>query len=143
MRHEIACKRVTHLAFNAHIDDHVVRMDTEKQFGGMNEGPQPKPMLLAALAGCTGMDVVALLNKMRIAFDDIDLSVSGELTDEHPKYYTKIHVVYEIMGRNLDAAGIEKAVRMSQEKYCGVSYMLRQACELTWEIRLKELQPLN
>ncbi|MDX1906296.1 MAG: OsmC family protein [Bacteroidia bacterium] len=143
MKHEIVAKRVTHLAFNAHIDNHLVRMDTEKQFGGNNEGPQPKPLLLAALAGCTGMDVVALMNKMRISFEDIDLVVSGELTEEHPKYYHKIHIVYEILGNNLDLAQIEKAVTLSQEKYCGVTYMLRQAATITWEIRLKEMAALS
>ncbi|MDX2283101.1 MAG: OsmC family protein [Bacteroidia bacterium] len=137
MTHEVSCKRVTRLAFNAHIDSHLVRMDTDRQYGGLDEGPQPKPLLLAALAGCTGMDVVSLLQKMHVPFDDIDLIVTGELTDEHPRYYRKIHVVYELYGPDLDEEKIEKAVRLSQEKYCGVSYMLRQAAELTWEIRLK------
>jgi putative redox protein len=143
MKHEISCRRVTNLAFNAHIERHVVRMDTEKQFGGMDEGPQPKPLLLAALAGCTGMDVVALLSKMRVAFDDLDLIVSGELTEEHPKYYHKIHVIYEVIGSNLDLPAIEKAVRMSQEKYCGVTYMLQQAATITWEIRHREPAPIR
>lgn len=137
MTHEVSCKRVTRLAFNAHIDSHLVRMDTDRQYGGLDEGPQPKPLLLAALAGCTGMDVVSLLQKMHVPFDDIDLIVTGELTEEHPRYYRKIHVVYELYGPDLDEEKIEKAVRLSQEKYCGVSYMLRQAAELTWEIRLK------
>jgi putative redox protein len=137
MTHEVSCKRVTRLAFNAHIDSHLVRMDSDRQYGGLDEGPQPKPLLLAALAGCTGMDVVSLLQKMQVPFEDIDLIVTGELTDEHPRYYRSIHVVYELYGRDLDQEKIEKAVRLSQEKYCGVSYMLRQAAELTWEIRLK------
>lgn len=80
------------------------------------------------------MDVVSLLAKMRVNFDAFDIDVSGELTEEHPKYYHKIHVIYRFRGEQIDRGKVEKAVALSQEKYCGVSAMLRKAADLSYEI---------
>ena len=81
------------------------------------------------------MDVVSLLNKMRVPFEDIKIKVTAELTEEHPKYYHKIHLTYLIKGKDLDDVKVRKAVSLSQEKYCGVSAMLRKVAELTYEIQ--------
>ncbi len=122
------------MAFNAHVQDHEIRMDADPDVGGENSGPTPKPLLLVSLAGCTGMDVVSLLKKMRQDYDEFKIKVTAEQTDEHPKYYKTIHVEYKFKGADLDDSKVKKAVDLSQEKYCGVSYMLRQAAELTYSI---------
>lgn len=125
------------MAFETILDDHKLVADAHQNVGGDGKGPRPKPLLLFSLAGCTGMDVVSLLRKMRVDFEDFKIQVSGELTDEHPKYYHKIHVTYQFKGKDINTSKVEKAVNLSQDKYCGVSYMLKQAAEITWEIEYR------
>lgn len=127
------------MAFETEIDGFNIVVDADPKFGGDNKGPKPKPLLLNALTGCTGMDVVSLLNKMRVTFKDFEIKVDTELTEEHPKYYHKIHLTYSIKADEGDRAKVEKAVNYSQERYCGVSFMLSKAAELTYEI---DMQPL-
>jgi putative redox protein len=122
------------MAFETIIDDHKLIADAGSNVGGEGRGPRPKPLLLYSLAGCTGMDVVSLLKKMRVDIEDFKILVSGELTDEHPKYYHKIHVTYQFKGKDINTSKVEKAVNLSQDKYCGVSYMLKQAADITWNI---------
>jgi putative redox protein len=88
------------------------------------------------LAGCTGMDVVSLLKKMRVEFDEFKIRVAADLTEEHPKYYSKIHLTYEFKGDNIDKTKVEKAINLSQDKYCGVSFMLKKASEITFDIKI-------
>jgi len=138
MAHEINCNWTHGMAFDAEVSNHSITLDADAQFGGNDEGPRPKPLLLVSLAGCTGMDVVSLLKKMRVEFDDLKINVKGELTEEHPKYYHQIHIKYTIVGRNIDESKVEKAVNLSQDRYCGISAMLKKAAELTYEIEFKE-----
>lgn len=127
------------MAYTAHIDGYTFEMDANPEVGGENFGPRPKPVLLASLAACTGMDVASLLKKMRTEYASLSIQATGELTEEHPKMYHKIHLTYVFNGKNLDQnpskANIEKAVKLSQEKYCGVSALLRKGAELTYEIK--------
>lgn len=135
MKHEIACAWKGGMAFEADILGHVVRMDADAASGGADSGARPKPLLLAALAGCTGMDVVSLLSKMRQPLSFFDLKVEGELTEEHPKRYASMVLVYRFKASDgLDAEKVLKAVTLSQEKYCGVSATLRGSVELSWRI---------
>ena len=127
------------MAFETQIGNHKVIVDADPQFGGNEKGPKPKPLVLNALTGCTGMDVVSLLNKMRVKFADFEIKIAAEMTEEHPKYYNKIHLTYTIKAEEADRAKVEKAVNYSQERYCGVSLMLSKAAELTYEI---DMQPL-
>ncbi|MDX2301261.1 MAG: OsmC family protein [Microscillaceae bacterium] len=99
------------------------------------QGVSPKTMLLSSLAGCTGMDVVALLGKYKVPFSDFDLEVSGEVTDTHPKYFHKIHVIYQIKVAEEHREKVEEAIQLSREKYCGVQAMLNKAAEITHEIK--------
>jgi putative redox protein len=122
------------MAFEANMSEHKLVLDSDPKFGGEGRGPRPKPLLLLSLAGCTGMDVVSLLKKMRVEFEDLIIKVTGELTDEHPKYYHKIHLTYQIKGKDLNNNKVEKAVNLSQDKYCGVTYMLKKAAEITYNI---------
>lgn len=105
------------------------------------QGASPKKLLLAGLAGCTGIDVVDMLRKMRALPETFRLEASAELTDEHPKVYASIHLRYIFGGPHLDAAKIEKAVTLSKTKYCGVSAMLAKASNVTFEVVLEPASP--
>ena len=134
MEDKILFEHLDGMAFKTNIDGHELLFDADEKVGGKNLGPKPKPMLLVSLAGCTGMDVVSLLKKMRVIYDDLKIEVIGELTEEHPKYYYKIMVEYHIWGINVDKSKVEKSVKLSQERYCGISYMLAKSSELKYKI---------
>ncbi len=124
------------MAFSANVGGHEIVLDADAGVGGEEKGPRPKPLMLVALGGCTGMDIISILRKMRVEVAGFTVRVEGELTDEHPKYYRKIHVVYEFSGDNLPMDKLEKAVALSEEIYCGVGAMYRKAIEVTSEIRI-------
>ena len=111
-----------------------IMMDASEEFGGTNSGMAPKAMMLSSLAGCSGLDVVSVLNKMRVKIDDFKMIVKGELTNEHPKYYHKVSVDYHFYGNDLKEAKIKNAVDLSVEKYCGVMEMFRQFAEVKIQI---------
>ena len=133
---KINLKWTNGMAFEANIGEYKIQIDSDPEFGGQNKGPKPKPLMMVALAGCTGMDVVSLMNKMRVEFDSMNIVVEGELTEEHPKHFTRMKVIYEITGGNVDLKKVEKAVAMSKDKYCGVSYSFKQAMEIDYEIKI-------
>lgn len=132
---KLISKHTGGMSFDTVIDGHTITVDADAAFGGNDKGPKPKPLVLQALTGCTGMDVISLLNKMRVEYKDFSITVEAELTDEHPKYYHKIHLIYSLKTGPEFYAKVEKAVNLSQERYCGVSYMLAQSSELTHEIK--------
>ncbi len=138
MKETINVKWLNGLAFEAAIDDHKIVMDAKAEVGGTNQGPRPKPLMMASLAGCTGMDVASLMKKMRIDVDDFNVIVEGEITEEHPKHFTSMHIIYEFTGKDLPFDKLEKAVKLSQDTYCGVSASYRKAMKLTYEIKLIE-----
>ncbi len=109
-------------------------MDTNVE--GIDErfGLSPKALMLSSLAGCTGLDVVSVLEKMKVNNYEFKMEVSGELTDEHPKYYHKVKLDYHFYGKNLNEKKIKKAVDLSVDKYCGVMEMFRQFAKLDTEI---------
>ncbi|RBW59799.1 OsmC family peroxiredoxin [Tenacibaculum sp. E3R01] len=113
---------------------HKVLIDTSKDNGGNNSGLAPKAMMLSSLAGCSGLDVVSLLKKMRIIVDDFKMDATGELTEEHPKYYHTVTLNYHFTGTNLDEDKITKAVNLSVEKYCGVMEMFRKFAKINISI---------
>ena len=124
------------MAFKAVVNGHEIVIDAGDQVGGENRGPRPKPFMLTALAGCTGMDVISILKKMRVELDYFNVVVEGELTEEHPKHFIKMHVIYEFKGKDLPMAKLEKAIDLSEERYCGVSATYKQAMEITSEIKI-------
>ena len=126
------------IAFETEINGHKLVMDAPVVGGGTNLGPSPKKLLLAALSGCTGMDVVSILKKMRVELDNCTIEVQGDVADEDPKYYLKMHVIYEFTGKNLPLEKLEKAVKMSEETYCGVGALYRKAIAVTSEIKIIE-----
>lgn len=121
-------------AFEADVNGHVIRMDVGSDMGGDDSGPRPKPLLLAALGGCSGLDVLAILKKMKVKIDSFSIDADAHQTDEHPRVYDKIHLVYRFKGDDLDINKLHKAVSLSQERYCGVAAMLNKSAEITFEI---------
>ncbi|MFW6250710.1 MAG: OsmC family protein [Alkalispirochaetaceae bacterium] len=124
------------MSFDIELQGFSIRVDADESVGGKNQGPTPKPLMLASLAGCTGMDVVAILGKMQMPYDRFELDISGETTEEHPKVYREIHIDYKFWGSELDEPKIQKAVKLSQEKYCGVSATLSEVGEVRYTIHL-------
>lgn len=112
-----------------------VQMDGAEEIGGKGKGNRPKALMLASLAGCTGIDVSMLIEKMRVQIDGFSIDVSAELTDEHPKIYHKTHIVFTFKSANPDKEKIEKAVNLSFDKYCGVIAMFKSFSTVTKEIR--------
>ena len=136
---QIVTKHTGGMAFDTVVDGHTLTIDADPDFGGNDTGPKPKPLLLLSHSGCTGMDVVSLMNKMRVEYANFQVTVDAELTDEHPKYYHKIHLTYSLITKPEYHEKIKKAVTLSQERYCGVSYMLSKSSELTHEIDFQDL----
>lgn len=134
MKHEIDLSWKKGKTFETEINGHKLKIDVPEDMGGEDSGPRPKPLMLTALAGCTGLDVVSILKKMRVELDDFNVKVEGELSDEHPKQYLSMHVTYEFWGEDLPKEKIEKAVRLSEEQYCGVSALYKKAIPLTSSI---------
>jgi len=126
------------MAFETEVSGHRIIIDADQGVGGENRGPRPKPFMLAALGGCTAMDVISILGKMRVEVDSFNVIVEGDLTEEYPKHFYKMHVVYEFTGKNLPPDKLQKAVSLSEEKYCGVSAVYKKALELTSEIKIIE-----
>jgi len=124
------------MAFETEINGHKLVMDAAESSGGTNKGPRPKPLMLAALAGCTGMDVVSILAKMRVDIKKFRIWVEAQQTEEHPKHYAEIKLIYEFTGKDLPMDKLEKAVSLSEERYCGVNAVYKKAMKVTYEIRV-------
>ncbi len=137
MDHRIECTWLEDLAFDVDLNGHHIMLDAAPDFGGKNRGPSPKPLLLASLAGCTGIDVVSILKKMRVSIEGMRIDVSATLTEVDPKIYDKIKVIYYFKGKDLPMDKLEHAVQLSEEKYCGVSAMLKKAGLIEYEIILE------
>lgn len=127
---------LSNMAFEGEINGHKIIIDADPAVGGENRGPRPKPFMLLALGGCTAMDVISILQKMRVVVDSFNVRVEGDLTDEHPKHFVKMHVVYEFTGKDLPMDKLKTAISLSEEKYCGVSAVYRKALEITSEIKV-------
>jgi len=134
MNHKTETNWRKKMQFETEIGHHTIIVDAEEIVGGENKGAPPKPLMLSALAGCTGMDVVSLLKKMRAEVDDFKIKIEAELTDEHPKYYKNVHVEYLFYAKEFKKDKIEKSVNLSVERYCGVYEMFRQFATITHSI---------
>ncbi len=118
---------------------HSVVMDTSAA-GGEGTASRPMELLLVALGGCTGMDVVSILRKMRVKYDSFRLEIKGELNAEHPKTYKEVEIVYRFSGRSLPQDRIEHAVELSQEKYCPISATLRPTAKIRYRVEISETE---
>lgn len=111
--------------------NHWVPMDGPAEFQGSDAAIRPKELILISLGGCSGSDVASILNKMREKVHRFEMDISAESATEHPKVFTKIHITYKFWGEDLKQANIEKAINLSQERYCSVSAMLRASVDIT------------
>tara|TARA_R110002049_G_scaffold181169_1_gene348219 strand:+ start:5661 stop:6089 length:429 start_codon:yes stop_codon:yes gene_type:complete len=105
-------------------------IDIAKEDGGDGQGYRPKALMLAGLAGCSGLDVVSLVKKMKLDVDAFTIETIANLTDEHPKYYDAVTIEYHFHGANLDEKKLQRAVDLSVDKYCGVMEMFRRFATL-------------
>ena len=133
MSHHVSTGFNGGISFTADINGHKIIMDTADE-GGHNLGPSPKKLMLASLSGCTGIDVVSILNKMKVPFSEFSIDTDASLTDNHPKIYKKVTITYKIRIDEKDRHKMQKAVRLSKEKYCGVNAMFTAFAKVESEI---------
>ncbi len=132
-------RQVQGITFTGKADSgHWVSMDGPEDFGGSNAATRPKELLLLALGGCTGSDVVSILRKKRVQLDAFEIRLTAEQVDEHPQVYKSIHLEFVIRGHDIKPADVERAIELSETKYCSVSAMLRPAVQLTHSYRIEE-----
>jgi putative redox protein len=101
-------------------------------------GPRPMQLLLIGLCGCTGMDVVSILQTKRQPFTGLQVKATAERAEEHPRVYTQIHLEFVVTGEGVDPAAVERSIELSQTKYCPASAMLEKAAEITTSYRILE-----
>ncbi|TXH60039.1 MAG: OsmC family protein [Thiothrix sp.] len=115
---------------------HSVVMDGAPEAGGRNLGVRPMEMLLLGLGGCSSFDVVMILQKSRQAISDCEVLLEAERATEDPKVFTRIHLHFIVKGHNLSAEKVERAIKLSAEKYCSASMMLGKTAEITHDFEL-------
>ncbi len=111
---------------------HLLVLDAAPEAGGANAGPRPMELLLLALGGCTAMDVIAILRKMRQPVESFEVNVEGDRAPDHPKVFTALRLYYRLRGEGLEPAKVEKAIRLSADRYCSVGNMLDKAARIEY-----------
>ena len=137
-------KQVQGITFAAKAgSNHWVMMDGDPQFGGSSAGSTPKELVLMALAGCTASDVIPILKKKRAPVVGVEINVTGKERDDHPKIFTDIHVEYVVYGDGVSPSDVERAIELSDTKYCSVSAILRASATLTHSFRIEPASKLT
>lgn len=136
MKETVTINWLNNRAFEAEVNGHKLYIDASSENGGKNLGPRPKPLMLLALGGCTGMDVISILGKMKIEIDSLQIIVDGDLAEEHPKKFTKMKILYLFKGKDLPVEKLKRAVELSKDKYCGVSASIKDVIEIEYEIKV-------
>ncbi|MDA8353938.1 MAG: OsmC family protein [Firmicutes bacterium] len=116
---------------------HGITIDAAPEVGGENQGPRPMELLLSAAGACSGIDIINILNKMRLQVDAFDMDLSGERAEDHPRRYTHIHIHYRLEG-DLPEEKVRRAVDLSRDKYCSVSQSLNAEVTTSFEINGKK-----
>ncbi len=116
---------------------HTVRLDGPPEFGGQNGGPRPMELVLMGTGACTAFDVVLILRKARLDITDCVAEVSAERAATDPKVFTAIHVHFIVTGRNVPPAQVERAIKLSAEKYCSASIMLAKTARITHDFEIR------
>jgi putative redox protein len=111
--------------------NHWVVMDSSETAGGSKAGSSPKELLMMALGGCTAMDVIPILTKKKVPFENFEVRVTGNTREEYPQIFTDLNIEYVIYGSNIDPKDVERAIELSMTKYCAVSAMLRPGVKIT------------
>ncbi len=143
MKHEIETQWMGKMQFNSLVNGHTIVMDAPEKVGGEDHGPIPKPFVLTALSGCTGMDVVQILKKANKQVKDLSIKVTGEISKTIPIEYVSMHIVYDFKGEPENSQAAFDAVKDSQEKFCGISHMLKKILPVTWEINYNDQRIFN
>ena len=120
--------------------NHWITMDGPEKLGGSDAGVRPKELLLMSLAGCTGSDVVSILQKKRVNLTDFEINITAQQTEEHPKVFTDIDLEYVFYGRDIKEKDVERAIELSTNTYCGVSAMLKKAINIKHTYRIVETE---
>jgi putative redox protein len=126
------------LSFDSLVNGHHVILDGDAEYGGNDAGPRPKPLLLTALTGCSGMDVVSILKKMQVKDYGFEMEADGESTEDHPVVYHTITVKFKFTGNDLPQDKIVKAVTLSTDRYCGVNEMLKKSARVVIKIYIND-----
>lgn len=134
MNHSITVSWAEDMKFVADVDGHKLVVDAGESVGGHNQGPRPKSLMMVALAGCTAMDVISILKKMKLDIELFNVRVEGDIKEEHPKKFERMKVIYEVKGKDIEFEKVKKAVDLSVEKYCGVNANYRDSMEMSYEI---------
>ena len=127
-------KWVKALAFDGQSEEHVVRLDTTVAGGSLDSGMSPKKMLLCSLSACSGMDVIIVLDKMKVPYTKLEIIAEAEQTDEDPKVFKEIFLTYKTDASEEHADKVARAIDLSQNKYCGIAAMLRKHCNINHTI---------
>ena len=114
----------------------LTNMDTSVTAGGTGLGTSPMELLLMTIAGCSGMDIVSILEKMKVKIQRFEATVEGERTSNHPRVFKDIEIVYKFWGESLPKDKLDRAVQLSMEKYCSVANMIDKAANLTYQIEI-------
>ncbi len=117
---------------------HALIVDGAAEAGGRNLGPRPMELVLAGTAACTAFDVVWILRKARQPVSDCEVEAEAERAEVDPKVFTRIHLKYRVAGKGLNPAQVERAVKLSKEKYCSATLMLAKTAEITFEIAVDD-----
>ena len=116
--------------------NHWITMDGPEGFGGCNAGSRPKELILIALGGCTGSDVITILKKKKVQVDDFEMNLTADAAEEHPQVYKKINVEFVLYGKDIQEKDVERAIELSQTKYCSVTQMLNKAVDITHSYKI-------
>jgi putative redox protein len=117
---------------------HILSMDADEASGGHNAGFRPMELLLVGFGGCSGMDVISILRKKRQPVSGLEVNVKGEKTDDYPKVYREVHIEYVVKGIGVEKEAVERAIKLSLEKYCSVGATLAKAGTITHSYKIVE-----
>jgi len=118
--------------------NHWVTLDGPENFGGFSAGPRPMELMLLGLAGCAAMDVLSILRKKRVNLSDFNMNVEAERAEDHPRVFTRIKLNYMFTGKNIHPSDIERSIKLTEEKYCGATAMLKSAVEINHDYQILE-----
>jgi putative redox protein len=118
---------------------HTITMDGAPADGGRNLGARPMEMVLMGMGGCTAIDVVSMLKKQRQDVRDIIVELAAERAEDHPRVFTQVTVIYRVRGKGLNRALVERAVSLSDGKYCSATAMVRKSAAITHEVVIEEV----
>ncbi len=130
-------KNLQFKAVSEHNENYSILLDTSKDTGGDDAGIRPTDLIMVSLAGCSSMDIISILKKKKQVVTDFKVNVTGERADTHPRVFTKITVIYEFTGENIEEQAVIRSIELSKDKYCSVWAMLKQCVDIEWSYKIK------